>query len=57
MVTIARKLIGRDGREHSLGLDNGSLKIGTLDTDLVTLVGSPIQDVEEEARHTALHAA
>ena len=57
MVTIARKFVGRDGRERSLGLDNGSLKVGKLDANLVTLVGSRIQDVEEEARHTALHAA
>ena len=40
-----------------LGLDNGSLKVGTLDTDLVTLVYVRIKDVEKEARHMALHAA
>ena len=57
MVTIARNFVACDGWECPLGLDNGSLKVGTLDTDLVTLVYVRIEDVKKEARHMALRAA
>ena len=57
MVTIARNFVACDGWECPLGLDNGSLKVGTLDTDLVTLVCVRIEDVEKEARHMAFRAA